>query len=90
MTVKGCRSFAGMVIFLSTFCPELQKLLKCYRQFSAKSFVPTDAMLKKSIPINQNLKDENLDNLNSVLCILSVPIDCHVRFECDIRGKLLR
>ena len=27
-TVKGCRSCAGMVIFLSMFCPELQKLLK--------------------------------------------------------------
>ena len=27
-TVKGCRSFAGMVNFLSLFCPELQKLLK--------------------------------------------------------------
>ena len=27
-TVKGCRSFAGMVNFLSTICPELQKLLK--------------------------------------------------------------
>ena len=26
-TAKGCRSFAGMVNFLSTFCPELQKLL---------------------------------------------------------------
>ena len=25
---KGCRSFAGMVNFLSIFCPELQKLLK--------------------------------------------------------------
>ena len=25
---KGCRSFAGMVIFLSMFCPGLQKLLK--------------------------------------------------------------
>ena len=28
MTVKGCRSFAGMVNFLNIFCPELQKLLK--------------------------------------------------------------
>ena len=28
MTVKGCRSFTGMVNFLSIFCPELQKLLK--------------------------------------------------------------
>ena len=27
-TVKGFRSFAGMVNFLSMFCPELQKLLK--------------------------------------------------------------
>ena len=27
-TVKGCRIFVGMVNFLSTFCPELQKLLK--------------------------------------------------------------
>ena len=27
-TVKVCRSFAGMVNFLSMFCPELQKLLK--------------------------------------------------------------
>ena len=28
ITVKGCRSFAGMVNFLSIFCPELLKLLK--------------------------------------------------------------
>ena len=27
-TVKGCRSFARMVNFMSIFCPELQKLLK--------------------------------------------------------------
>ena len=27
-TVKGCRSFVGMVNFLSMFCPELQNLLK--------------------------------------------------------------
>ena len=27
-TPKGCRSFAGMVNFLSMFCPELQRLLK--------------------------------------------------------------
>ena len=28
MTPKGCRSFGGMVNFLSMFCPEFQKLLK--------------------------------------------------------------
>ena len=27
-TIKGCRSFVGMVKFVSLFCPELQKLLK--------------------------------------------------------------
>ena len=27
-TVKGCRSFVGMVNFLTMFCPELQRLLK--------------------------------------------------------------
>ena len=27
-TVKGCIIFAGMVNFLSMFCPKLQKLLK--------------------------------------------------------------
>ena len=27
-TLKGCRGLAGMVNFLSTFCHELQKLLK--------------------------------------------------------------
>ena len=27
-TQKGCRSFMGMVNFLSMCCPELQKLLK--------------------------------------------------------------
>ena len=30
MTVKGCRSFAGMVNFLSIFCPKLQKLLSLH------------------------------------------------------------
>ena len=28
MTIKGCRSFVGMVNFVSMFCTELQKLLK--------------------------------------------------------------
>ena len=27
-TIKGCRSFAGMVNFVSIFCPKLQRLLK--------------------------------------------------------------
>ena len=35
-TVKGCRSFAGMVNFLSMFCPELQKLLKPIHDLTRK------------------------------------------------------
>ena len=27
-TVKGCRSFVGMVNYLSIFCPDLQEYLK--------------------------------------------------------------
>ena len=28
ITIKGCRSFVGMVNFVSIFCPDLQNLLK--------------------------------------------------------------
>ena len=40
-TAKGCRSFAGMVNFLSMFCPEQQKLLK-----------PIYALTRKRRPFN--------------------------------------
>ena len=33
---KGCRSFAGMVSFVSIFCPELQKLLKAIYELTKK------------------------------------------------------
>ena len=36
-TVKGCRSFVGMVNFLSMFCPELQNLLKPMYHLTTKS-----------------------------------------------------
>ena len=35
-TVKDCRSFVGMVHFLSMFCPELQKLLKLIYDLTRK------------------------------------------------------
>ena len=34
--VKGCRSFAGMVNFVSIFCPEVQKLLKPIYELTKK------------------------------------------------------
>ena len=36
-TAKGCRSFLGMVNFLSMFCPELQKLLKPIYELTRKA-----------------------------------------------------
>ena len=33
---KGCRSFAGIVNFVSIFCPELQKLLKLIYELRRK------------------------------------------------------
>ena len=35
-TAKGCRSFVGMVNFLSMFCPELQTLLKLIYDLTKK------------------------------------------------------
>ena len=35
-TIKGCQSFAGMVNFVSLFCPELQKLLKPIHDLTRK------------------------------------------------------
>ena len=35
-TSKGCRSFAGVVNFLSMFCTELQKLLKLIYDLTRK------------------------------------------------------
>ena len=34
---KGCQSFAGMVNFVSMFCPELQKLFKPIYDLTRKS-----------------------------------------------------
>ena len=36
MTIKGCRSFPGMVNFVSIFCPEHQKLLKPIHDLTRK------------------------------------------------------
>ena len=36
MNQKGCRSFVGMVNFVSIFCPELQKLLKPIYELTKK------------------------------------------------------
>ena len=57
MNQKGCRSFAGMVNFVSTFCLELQKLLKPIYELTKKGrpFVWGDEQQKAFDEIKSSL-----------------------------------
>ena len=56
-TQKGCRSFAGMVNFLSMFCPELQKHLKPIYNLTRKgrSFIRGEEQQKSFEEIKRKL-----------------------------------
>ena len=73
MTQKGCKSFAGVVNFLSIFCPKLQKLLK-----------PTYELTKKGRPFVWGDEEQKVfDEIKSRLLkppILNMP---------DKRGRYL-
>ena len=56
-TPKGCRSFVGVVNFLSIFCPELQKLLK-----------PIDDLTRKGMPFFWG--KEQQDSFEEIKCRL--------------------
>ena len=59
---KGCRSFAGVVNFLSMFCPELQKLLK-----------PIYDLTRKERPFN--LGKEQQDSFEEIKCrLMKLPV----------------
>ena len=64
-TAKGCRSFAGMVNFLSMFCPELQKLLK-----------PIYELTRKGRPFNRG--KEQQDSFEEITCRLIKPPILHM------------
>ena len=64
-TVKSCRSFVGMVIFLSTFSPELQKLLK-----------PIYDLTRKGRPFVW--EKEQQDSFNKFKCRLIKPPVLHM------------
>ena len=59
-TPKGCRRFADVVNFLSTFCPELQKLLK-----------PIYDLERKERPFNWG--KEQQDSFEEIKCRLMKP-----------------
>ena len=59
MTIKECRSFAGMVDFVSIFCPELQGLLKPIHNLLQKGrhFVWVEKQQEAFIKIKRSCKD---------------------------------
>ena len=63
-TRKGCRSFAGVVNFLSMFCPELQKLLK-----------PIYDLTRKGRPFHWG--KEQQDSFVEIKCRLMKPLVLH-------------
>ena len=62
---KGCRSFAGVVNFLSMFCPELQKILK-----------PIYDLTRKGIPSFWG--KEQQDSFKEIKCRLMKPPMLHM------------
>ena len=64
-TPKGCRSFAGVVNFLSVFCPELQKLLK-----------PIYDLTRKGKPFYWG--KEQQDSFKEIKCRLMKPSVLHM------------
>ena len=62
---KGCRSFAGVVNFLSMFCLELQKLLK-----------PMYNLIRKGRPFNWG--KEQQDSFEEIKCRLMKPPVLHM------------
>ena len=64
-TPKGCRSFAGVVSFLSMFCPELQKLLQ-----------PIYDLTRKGRPFHWG--KEQQDSFIQIKCRLVKPLVLHM------------
>ena len=64
-TPKGCRSFAGMVNFLSMFCSELQKLLK-----------PIHDLTRKGRPFHW--RKEQQESFEEIKCRLIKPPVLHM------------
>ena len=64
-TPKGCRSFAGVVNFLSMFCPELQRLLK-----------PIYDLTRKGRPFHWG--KEQQDSFMEIKCRLTKPPVLHM------------
>ena len=97
-TIKGCRSFAGMVNFVSIFCLELQKLLKPYMTSLGKedSLFGEKNNKRPLMKSNIDYKDPqfyiyptDMDDFNYILAPASLPLVVHcTRFRMDSQGSL--
>ena len=76
-TVKECRSYVGMVNFLSMFCPELQRLLR-----------PTYELTRKARPFV--LGKEQQDSFEEIKCRLIKPPVLHMPNTTGRFHKLFR
>ena len=97
-TIKGCRSFVGMVNFVSIFCLELQKLLKPIYDLTRKGrqFILGEDQQKALAKLNIDCKDPqfyiyltDMEDFNYILTPVSLPLVVHcTRFRMDSQGSL--
>ena len=97
-TIKGCRSFVGMVNFVSIFCLELQKLLKSIYNLTRKgrqficgdeqqvAFEEIKSRLQK--PPVLHLPDKN-EGFNYTLIPANLPLVVHcIKFKMASQSSL--
>ena len=94
-TIKGCRSFAGMVDFVSIICPELQKLLKPIYDLTRKGrqFVWGEEQQKAFDEIKHRLQRplvlHYMDDSTYILTPASLPLVVYcTTFRMDSQGLL--
>ena len=97
--IKGCRSFAGMVNFVSIFCPELQKLLKPIHGLTRKGrqFFGRKNNKRPLMRSNADYKEPqsyiyltDMDDSNYIQILVSLPLVVHcTRFRMDSQSSLL-
>ena len=96
-TIKACRSFAGMVNFVSISCPELQKLLKPIYHLTRKRRQLGEKNNKRHLmKSNIDCKDPqsyiyltDMEDFSCTLTLVSLPLVVHcTRFRMDSQGSL--
>ena len=97
-TIKGCRSFVGMVNFVSIFCLELQKLLKPIYDLTRKGrqFIWGKNNKRPLMRSNTEYKGTqsyiyqiDMDSSNYIQTPASLPLVVHcTKFRMDSQGSL--